>query len=825
MQLSQISGTGDRAAKSRGASRAGALLLVAAVLVVALTSTAAAVGPATITLLPPTPAPGTTIGVTNPLLKVEFDDPEYALNRDTLKMKVDGRTVRPVFAFFITGYWYDDYEFGWLPLYDWTRGTATFQTQNLAAGPHTVSVSIKNYAGQMSSVTWLLGGAAPPPKLVVRAPAAGSTVTTQAPAISVSVDTANPVSSFEMQVDSIVVDAAYDPVSMIVSYTPSVRLANGVNHTVRVSVVTSDSQAAAVSWSFHVQIFPAMVSTGYAPCSDCHAGFPVPNHPMEACDSCHGPGGPVGMILHPSEYAVGQPSHEPDYIAGTDCEYCHGSTYQVVPMHRGEPGLYHASTQTACAGDGCHETVLTIEHNRSDGGRTPLDCLVCHQSTAPAVMAAIAAGNTDCSACHGFDTSSSHAAAHGPDAALTAAYVDCSSAGCHDLNLVDEHVAARGLSCGACHDSTDPSVQDAIAAGAGVGPQQGCYVCHGADAGRHAAQHALTNPTVPECTLCHADNLVTEHLVDHPGTCGACHESANATVQAVIAQYGSGGPSAALNPVCTDCHNTGTYHTAAAAAHTYAESAECQGCHLMILPDEHARPTSAISGAGCAGCHPLPSGFTATDRCVDCHVGGGLAPVEHQAVAAVHQSSQTSCATAGCHEADLTVVHVVPGCGTCHSTTKYPATTDCQVCHGTDAHADLTAAHTAVETGVVTYDRWGPGGPSAPCDQCHYLSVIDEHAKSSSSTAAAGCSACHPTALASITRPWNQRCSACHASIHPDYEAAHVVEPSATNDCWTCHTSIMDARNHLTCANLGACHVSAAAVPATKDCHTCHPNE
>ncbi|MCZ7661572.1 MAG: hypothetical protein M5U22_00810 [Thermoleophilia bacterium] len=811
----------------RRSAGAGVMLLMAAALVVGLTGQAVAAGPATITLLPPTPGPEATVEVSNPLIKVEFDDPGAALNPSSLLMYVDGKRVKPIFTYYLAGYLWDD-EWGvWVPVYDWTCGTAVYQAQNLAAGTHAVSVSIMNYSGKRSSYSWsfnvTLG-----PQLSSPTPTPMTTVNTQTPLVSVRVTAAEPLAVATLEIDGTLVGVTYDPVSKLLGYTPSTRLANGVYHTARAAVTDANGLSTELTWSWQVQIFASMTSSGYDPCSDCHAGFPVPNHPMANCDGCHGDGGPVGRILPANEYELTDPPHEPEYILGFECMACHETRYApVVPMHRSAPDTYHVSQQVGCVQAECHDAILTIEHNRSDGERTPLSCLGCHQSGVAAVQAAIAAGDTDCMSCHGGDTSGSHATAHEPDTAVTLTYAACAGTACHDLNLMTEHVTVRARSCGTCHDSLDATVQAAIVAGSGAGPQQGCTVCHGAGAGQHMAQHELLNPTVPDCALCHSSNLVTEHTINHTSDCNTCHASADATVRAVIDEYRSSGPSGALNPECVDCHTTGSIHSGVASSHTVTEPTDCQGCHLMLLPDEHARPSSSSAAAGCANCHPLPGGFTWNSRCSDCHVSGGLAPVKHGAVESKHQSAQGSCAISGCHDADLRIVHEAEGCDVCHDTGQVPVSTDCVDCHGADPHGDLTSIHTAVESGSLT---WANSGATATCTQCHYLSLLTEHAKASSSSAAAGCGACHPTKVGAINRPWTKRCDACHTSKHADYDTAH--RPVGV-DCEQCHSLNPDVRDHPTCSNVapgqvfatGSCHAGPATIPPTVWCRTCHPGE
>ncbi len=98
---------------------------------------------------------------------------------------------------------------------------------------------------------------------------------------------------------------------------------------------------------------------------------------------------------------------------------------------------------------------------------------------------------------------------HDPDAGLTANHGTCASGGCHQLNLVTQHVVGEGLGCDTCHGAAAPAVVNiAIEAWRTTGVKQGCRICHGSDAGDHRQLHELTNPEPTDCTSCHERNLV-----------------------------------------------------------------------------------------------------------------------------------------------------------------------------------------------------------------------------------------------------------------------------------------------------------------------------
>ncbi len=399
-----------------------------------------------------------------------------------------------------------------------------------------------------------------------------------------------------------------------------------------------------------------------------------------------------------------------------------------------------------------------------------------------------------------------YAAFHAPDAALSATYAACAESSCHELNLFSQHVVKLGLPCDTCHASTRPEVVGAIAAYGQTGAKQGCRVCHGQGAGQHLSPHELDNPAPTACTLCHSTNLVSEHVTAHELTCAVCHGPlATPAVAAVVAAFAGANP---LNPVCADCHSSS--HAGLTAAHTATEAGDCKLCHQTVLPDEHARSSSSGASKGCAVCHPLKAGFTSSGLCADCHKGGGVAPVRHQAIDAAHKSAST-CAIAGCHTSDLRVVHqgAPNGCQTCHSPTSVPTSSQCTACHASP-HPDLAAAHTEDEP--------------AECKDCHLLILPDEHARSSSSSKAAGCQNCHPLPSGFAS---TKTCADCHApgkgapAPHQDIDGAHAVSTACTGS--SCHAGDLRTLHQGTSNGCKTCH-GTSKVPTTKECSGCHPS-
>jgi len=206
----------------------------------------------------------------------------------------------------------------------------------------------------------------------------------------------------------------------------------------------------------------------------------------------------------------------------------------------------HTSTSNLanCDDSGCHGTNdLMGAHVEKNAA---FECMDCHDSARPEVLAAIADGDTACGTCHlGVTETSGHYLVHGAippledatgpyygywtGSASTQPTGDC--AGCHTSNLVDEHIGLAGptpgtwiikprydsggqaLDCATCHASLDGTVQSAIALG--FTKCDACHVVHAPINDAHTSTFAAS-PEV-DCAPCHDDNLVDEHngIHDH----------------------------------------------------------------------------------------------------------------------------------------------------------------------------------------------------------------------------------------------------------------------------------------------------------------------
>ncbi len=599
-----------------------------------------------------------------------------------------------------------------------------------------MSVSVLNWAGVRSTYVWTFTVAVAP-TVGTMAPADGSVVSIQQPTISAVVNTNGLVlSSYEMKVDGSIVAATWNPTTGILSYTPSANLRNDAVHAVSLTATTSGGSVA-VAWSFGVQIYPDMaVNMG---CVECHPTYPA-MHPMTNCDNCHGYDGPIGGFYAPPDY---HPDGEAAQLL-TDCTYCHGSNiYPTVPNH-GDLSLAHGSTtdMTGCA---CHVRNITIEHNRwTDETGGALSCASCHGASASQqVKDAMAAGSTNCLACHTISPDHPYADVdHAADVENIANPTGFACGDCHSMELAAEHGKASSSSstnadvCATCHPDPRASFEtwdDSCSQGA----------CHAtAVHGNEASAHAFADPGASCLSSgCHAGKADLTAMHSDAET-----TTPDGTRTSCLVCHASGVPT---TKVCADCHPDRTQpHGYDAPMHT---------------------PTSATSmGCQVVGCHP------STD------IGPLHAGLPQGPCAVCHANS-----TRG----DLTAGKTSANCEGCHVTEKQ------------DYHTGMDAAHQApvsdYETCGHCHHQWGnPAvGPSltrhATCAECHN-GTFDLTGKT------ATCSSCHTTEGAGGTAP---------AYYHRETVAWHSPQDTASLDCARCHdTTNVRVLHAGTPDGCGTCH-------------------
>ena len=224
----------------------------------------------------------------------------------------------------------------------------------------------------------------------------------------------------------------------------------------------------------------------------------------------------------------------------------------------------------------------------------------------------------------------------------------------------------------------------------------------------------------------------------------------------------------------------------------------------------------ALTTEECSVCHDFDHGDP--PPCLDCHSFGEF---HSPTVADLHTPADvTGCES--CHDASLTIEHKdrTPDaggtfdCETCHASADALVTaaiaagnSACVACHPSAGHADAHVSATADNS---------LAGTTEVCGECHDADVQVEHAKSGSSSAAAGCVACHPTPRDTLS-PWDKETcvqGGCHvagsaAAMHGNEAADHFM-PLTHSGCLQvgCHG---DEWGNESIADLHA----TAAMPST----------
>jgi hypothetical protein len=235
-------------------------------------------------------------------------------------------------------------------------------------------------------------------------------------------------------------------------------------------------------------------TAGFTPtCQSCHSTN-VDSHGYENADHVADDGTATGIACSACHVLDLATEHDKltSSSAGRECGTCHpsprdtltawdqscvtGGCHTVVssaPMHAAT-AVKHAFVAEAATCLGCHPGAdLGALHSlasttTADGVKT--SCLVCHSATGSPTT-------NDCFVCHaGVADAQGHYSLHAADPAPA---LEC--AGCHDSNLVDEHLGVAGpgkprkdmsgtaLTCATCHDSTSLNVVAAIATGSTAG--------------------------------------------------------------------------------------------------------------------------------------------------------------------------------------------------------------------------------------------------------------------------------------------------------------------------------------------------------------------
>jgi hypothetical protein len=244
----------------------------------------------------------------------------------------------------------------------------------------------------------------------------------------------------------------------------------------------------------------------------------------------------------------------------------------------------HAAPVNACTAAGCHggKDVATIHWAEK--------CTPCHATGVTPT--------TDCTVCHGANGPANHLV-HATIASTSTPA--CTQAGCHGTDIAVIHGT-----CARCHDSSDPDVIAAIAAGGAT-----CETCHaGIFAATHVAPVNTAHAVSGSCftPLCHnATDVGAIHTNgDDPPGCQVCHVN--------------NGP--ATTAACGTCHpNLQAFHDFTHVNASGTKSSACTSCHGTDIPTVHAAVGCICHTASFLRAEMTPLLAAHTAECVDCHKG------------------------------------------------------------------------------------------------------------------------------------------------------------------------------------------------------------
>jgi hypothetical protein len=647
-------------------------------------------GPSTFSWSAETPAPGASLQAKAGIVTVTVAG-SNTLNARTGQLSVDGvaYTTTRTNPASTNGYWklteyWDAAEEMWVTDWVWTMSpdlTKVKLSTYAPGGPlgkdgtHTVVATIKDATGVSASETWTFGVHIKP-VLGAPTPAAGSTVATCAPQISIPVSDNDGVARWDATVNGAAAAASLS--AGVLHITPASALANDANATVSVTVYDADNNADSTTWSFGIQTYPEMFGT------------------TTGCPSCH-------------------PGYEYDPDMNANCSQCHAG---LDAPHVGTPSQLHARADvSACSG--CHVSSLSVEHaRRKDAGGTSLTCATCHRSTNPDVVAAISAGNTACTACHvsfSHYGSIDHTATPAPQTISISgtSYGSHACNECHSMRLGDVHSLAGAPDCGTCHPSPRSSfatwdfgcVQGDCHAGASPKPM------HANVDAAHAFPAARTDCLASGChdagamTPFAGKTLAQIHSAASTTTSGGQVRTSCQICHAI-------GVTPASNCLTAGCHpDRASAHGYDAAKHISSETCFV-GCHSTELKPAHAAQVTAKTVV-CSDCHAtLVASIKPWDKsCSACHQVIKHASANHtgsDAAVRVDRSgfgcSSTAPTQTDCHDiANISALHTpLPdkGCPLCHGAGKTP-TNDCRACHNKN---DPITSQAGVDTRYPTAD-------------------------------------------------------------------------------------------------------------------------
>jgi hypothetical protein len=381
---------------------------------------------------------------------------------------------------------------------------------------------------------------------------------------------------------------------------------------------------------------------------------------------------------------------------------------------------------------------------------------------------------------------------------------NCEDAACHGGIHPADHTPTNSPECVSCHDAAT----DVRPLHANKGVNGGCNVCHG---GFGYPQIHVGKTADCAQSGCHATELPV--YTAHYAPAETSHTAGTTQGSQTLGTW-------ALSARCDACHtmNLGTEHSADSAAKSTVPDNYCVNCHRAnrTLLGWSVEPSSVVdanwparsTAAACIACHQVDTVTT----------GHGQISVtgNHVVTDAV---GQTCAATgAGCHPtANMTQV------GT--PTTTANIHLACTSCHGTSSRAGLAISgalaqgcnadarchsvgyagttHRTASGDDATHTATGMNADADPaysngdlCSNCHSGTLSKAHTDTSTTaslgtgrtgwgaTAQSSCQDCHNAtattgyaASANIVKgTWNDQCSACHTTKHPNYtQAKHTA--------------------------------------------------
>lgn len=680
-----------------------------------------------------TPAPGTTVSTlgSGPSV-VALTSPNQIAQHIPRGFWVDG------VQYYASGSYITQYQ-------ETIRGYVS--TDQVPDGVHTIKFSVTELLGAVTETSWSFTLQAPP-TLSSLVPASGSTVPYAKPVIGLTLFDNTPGQvHLHLRVDgSLVYDAQANQGAF--TYIPATAFLTNTTHAVVADVTDAAGNTASSSWTFNVVAGPPMDVTSSV-CVECHTTFPGA-HPTSNCLGCHNEHGDGDYCEDCHD------QHAGDYMV--DCRGCH-----VVDSFHGDDN--HTTTTTGCTE--CHSTSLITEHGKypySDPFK--YQCKLCHASAAPAVVAAIAGGRTDCGACH---ASLEHRAQH-----VSATSSGCFGVGCHPAskNLQDVHDLYAGTGSEHAQYAND------------------CELCH--------ANASVTLPTATNCTpACHSGSTHSRYSTKHTITsasawCTSCHGTDLSGIHGAYADYShcdwchSKKDNWSKTADCASCH-AGHPHAAADVTGLANGERQCSVCHSSDIVVEHSKPTSVGHENPCQTCHAdggaVDSLSGAWDGKCDnaaCHGTGSGREVHANYCLACHDVAQPEFASSKTSFPDVAQVDRNTACKACHiaglvGTHPYhQAGANCgAACHPGWGNSLIERTPTYVDpvSGASFADVTSKATPAALLHAIHAA----PRWPSGVNTNASACSSCHATAA----------CNACHTGAVPASHAAHSSSDQDANPAWT----------------------------------------